>query len=127
MFQRILKSLTIALVVGLALPVHAALAKQVDDQMVAAVQTSNQSPIVSEKTAGLYQITQPVSSKPLVSEKTAGLAQPFSTSTQPVLVSTNNGFDWSDAGIGAGALFGTMLVGAAGALTLRRHRGTLAH
>jgi hypothetical protein len=142
MSRRIFKTLLVATVVGLAYPVQAAVAKQVDDQMVAAVQTSS-SPIVSEKTAGLVQVTQ---SAPLVSEKTAGLTQvthtsspvlpseitsglvqPFTHSEQPVLVSTHDGFDWSDASIGAGALFGTMLLGAAGALTLRRHRGTLAH
>ena len=144
MSRRILKTLTIALVLGIAYPVQAAVAKQVDDQMVAAVQTSS-TPIVSEKTAGLLQVTQstapivsektagltqnvqPVSSTPLVSEKTTGLVQPFTHSEQPVLISTRDSFDWSDAGIGAGALFGTMLIGAAGALTLRRHRGTLAH
>jgi hypothetical protein len=143
MSRRIFKTLLVATVVGLAYPVQAAVAKQVDDQMVAAVQTSS-SPIVSEKTAGLVQVTQ---AAPLVSEKTAGLTQvtntsspvvpseitsglvqPFSHTDQPVLISTHdNGFDWSDASIGAGALFGTMLLGAAGALTLRRHRGTLAH
>ena len=139
MFQRILKSLTIALVIGIAFPVQAAVAKQVDDQMVAAVQTST--PLVTENTAGQNQILQSV---PLVSENTAGQnlvsqpsvalvsenthgQQPLSPAAEPVLVSTNDGFDWSDAGIGAGALFGTMLVGAAGVLTLRRHRGTLAH
>jgi hypothetical protein len=144
MSRRIFKTLMVAAVVGLAYPVQAAVAKQVDDQMVAAVQTSSSpivsektaglvqvtqsAPLVSEKTAGLYQIVQPVSSTPLVSEKTTGLVQPFTHSQEPVLISTSdNGFDWSDAGIGAGALFGTMLVGAAGALTLRRHRGTLAH
>jgi hypothetical protein len=144
MSRRILKTLLVATVIGLAYPVQAAVAKQVDDQMVAAVQTSSSpivsektagliqdtqstAPLVSEKTAGLYQDVQPVSSAPLVSEKTTGLVQPFSNTEQPVLISTDNGFDWSDAGIGAGALFGTMLVGAAGALTLRRHRGTLAH
>ncbi|HEY2940608.1 MAG TPA: hypothetical protein VGJ27_12425 [Gaiellaceae bacterium] len=145
MSRRIFKTLMVATVVGLAYPVQAAVAKQVDDQMVAAVQTSS-SPIVSEKTAGLFQATQstapivseklagltpvvqPVSSTPIVSEKTTGLVQPFTHSEQPVLISTSdNSFDWSDAGIGAGALLGTMLVGAAGALTLRRHRGTLAH
>jgi hypothetical protein len=67
------------------------------------------------------------SSRPVASEISTGLRQP-SSHIEPVLVSNNDdGFNWSDAGIGAGALFGTMLLGAAGALTLRRHRGTLAH
>jgi hypothetical protein len=143
MFRRILIALPIAVVFGVTFSVQAALAKPVDDQMVAAVQSSSR-PIVSEKTAGLFQATE---SAPLVSEKTAGLTQvtepstsavrpseittglvqPFSHSAEPIAVSTDDGFSWSDAGIGAAALFGTMLLGAAGALTLRRHRGTLAH
>ena len=142
MSRRILKSLPIALVVGLAFPVQAAVAKQVDDQMVAAVQTSSSpitsektaglvqvvqpAPLVSEKTAGLTQITQPSTSPLIVSEKTTGLVQPF-TADHTTLVASNNSFDWGDAGIGAGALFGTMLLGAAGVLALRRHHGTLAH
>jgi hypothetical protein len=123
MSRRILKSLPIALVLGLAYPVQAAVAKPVDDQMSAAVVQTSSSPITSEKTAGLVQVVQPA---PLVSEKTTGLVQPF-TADHTTLVATNDSFDWGDAGIGAGALFGTMLLGAAGVLTLRRHRGTLAH
>ena len=127
MSRRIFKTLLVATVVGLAYPVQAAVAKQVDDQMVAVVQVTQSAPLVSEKTAGLTQVTN-TSSPVLPSEITSGLVQPFSHTEQPVLISTNdNGFDWSDASIGAGALFGTMLLGAAAAWTLRRHRGTLAH
>jgi hypothetical protein len=154
MSRRIFIALPLALVVGLAFSVQSAMAIKVGDPGYAAVQTSS-APIVSEKTAGLIQVSQssvPVgltqaehralmlrsealnskyglgqSSAPLVSEKTTGLVQPFSHTAQPVTVSTDDGFNWSDAGIGAAALFGTMLLGAAGALTLRRHRGTLAH
>jgi hypothetical protein len=75
---------------------------------------------------GLGKFAPTVSSSPITSEKTTGLVQPFSAHDEPVVVS-NDGFDWGDAGIGAAALFGTMLLGAAGALTIRRHRGTLAH
>jgi hypothetical protein len=77
----------------------------------------------------LYASANTVStSRPVSSEVSSGIVQPFSHSTQPVLVTNNDdGFTWSDAGIGAAALFGTMLLGAATALTLRRHRGTLAH
>lgn len=142
MTRRILIALPIALVVGLAFSAQSAWAIKVGDAGVAAVQPSS-APIVSEKTAGLVQATQ---SAPLVSEKTAGLTQvtepsssvrpseittglvqPFSHSAEPVAVSTDDGFNWGDAGIGAAAVFGMMLLGAAGALTLRRHRGTLAH
>jgi hypothetical protein len=144
MYRRILIALPIAVVVGLALSVQSAMAIKVGDPGVAAVQpssspivsektagllqvTQSTSPLISEKTAGLTQVTQPSSSPVVVSEKTTGLVQPLSHSTQPVLVSTRDGFDWGDAGIGAAALFGTMLLGAAGALTIRRYRGTLAH
>ena len=145
MSRRILVALPLALIVGLAFSVQSAMAIKVGDPGFAAVQNSSApivsektaglvqathaAPLVSEKTAGLYQTSQPTSSSPvIVSEKTTGLVQPFTHSTEPVVVSNNDdGFNWSDAGIGAGALFGTMLLGAAGALTLRRHRGTLAH
>jgi hypothetical protein len=125
MSRRILIALPIALVVGLAFSVQSAMAIKVGDPGVAAVRTSS-TPIVSEKTAGLGQISQPSFSRVRASEVTTGLVQPLSHSTQPV-ASTDDGFNWGDAGIGAAALFGTMLLGAAGALTLRRHRGTLAH
>jgi hypothetical protein len=144
MTRRILIALPIALVVGLAFSVQSAMAIRVGDPGGAAVATSSapivsektagltqvtqSAPIVSEKLAGLTQVTEPSASPVLPSEITTGLVQPLSHSTQPVAVSTNDdGFNWSDAGIGAAALFGTMLLGAAGALTLRRHRGTLAH
>ena len=56
---------------------------------------------------------------PIASEKLAGLdLQPASTVT-----STSDGFDWNDAGIGAGlALVGLLGVGAV--LTVRRHGDT---
>jgi hypothetical protein len=51
------------------------------------------------------------SSKPIVSEKIGGLQLPApSTTTQ--IASSGSEFDWSDAGIGAGVVFGTLLLGA---------------
>jgi hypothetical protein len=49
---------------------------------------------------------------------------PLGTNYEPVQVVSNpsNGFDWGDAGIGAGAVFGVMLLGA-GALLAARHVG----
>jgi hypothetical protein len=126
MSRRVLTALTVALALGLVFPLGSAMARQVDDQGygVSVAQTSK--PLVSEKTAGLYQqATQ--SSAPIVSEKTAGLVQPFSSTDTVAVPSTDDGFNWGDAGIGAAVVFGTMLLGTAGALTLRRHRGTLAH
>jgi hypothetical protein len=154
MSRRILIALPIALVVGLAFSVSSALAIRVGDPLYAPVQTSS-APIVSEKTAGLVQASHsnvPVgftkaeyralmlrsqaldrmyglgqSSRPAVSsEVSTGVVQPFSHTAQPV-AATDDGFNWGDAGIGAAAVFGTMLLGAASVLTLRRYRGTLAH
>ena len=124
MSRRILIALPIALVVGLAFSVSSALAIRVGDPLYAPVQTSS-APIVSEKTAGLIQASH--STRPVVaSEVSTGVVQPFSHTAQPV-AATDDGFNWGDAGIGAAAVFGTMLLGAASVLTLRRYRGTLAH
>jgi hypothetical protein len=66
-----------------------------------------------------YGVGAVQSSKPLVSEKIGGLQlQPSSTQAEVV---AGNGFDWSDAGIGAAFVFGTMLLGAGLLLTVRRH------
>jgi hypothetical protein len=63
---------------------------------------------------------QAVVSKPLVSEKVAGLRLPAPTTT--VVASTGDGFDWNDAGIGAAFVLGTMLLGTASLVTIRRHQ-----
>jgi hypothetical protein len=82
------------------------------------------SPLVSEKTAGLFRAPQP---SPLVSEKTAGLWQgPARVSSPPVLASAESGFDWGDAGIGAGVALASLLAASAGGVAIRR-RGVLAH
>jgi hypothetical protein len=49
---------------------------------------------------------------------------PLGTNYEPVQVVSNpsNGFDWGDAGIGAGTVFAVMLLGA-GALLAARHVG----
>ena len=40
---------------------------------------------------------------------------------------STGGFGWDDAGIGAGLVFGVLLVGAASLVTIRRNRRPLAH
>ena len=55
--------------------------------------------------------------KPLVSEKLAGL------DLQPVTKSTSDGgFNWSDAGIGAALALGFVVLGVGSLLTVRQHR-----
>jgi hypothetical protein len=146
MFTRILKTLTIAVAVGALFPIQAAVASPVGEDALPVGVAQKATPVVSEKTAGLYQVSRsstPVaseitsgltqvtssqSSRPLISsEKTTGLFQPLSSPQTFAIASPDNGFDWSDAGIGAGVVVGMMLLGAAGVLTVRRHRGTLAH
>jgi hypothetical protein len=40
---------------------------------------------------------------------------------------STGGFDWDDAGIGAGVVLGALLVGATSVLVIRRNRSPLAH
>jgi len=137
MSTRILKTLTLALVLG-GVFAGSAVAMQIAEPSIYSVSSSR--PIVSEKTAGLTAAVpaapvivseklsglRPVSQieTPLVSEKTFGLGLP---SQSPELVaSTGSGFDWNDAGIGAGLMFAVLLALSGAALTLRRH-GPLAH
>jgi hypothetical protein len=147
MFQRVLMSVSLTVVFSLAIFVQAALAKPVSSQVM------QQSPIVSEKVAGLnlgVQSQTPVSmtkaeyraliirgealnrkyaverSAPIVSEKIGGLQLP-STSTTTYVAAGGSEFDWSDAGIGAGFVFGTMILGAGLVLTLRRRHYPIAH
>jgi hypothetical protein len=141
MFQQVLKSLTVAVALGLMFAVQAAVASPTGEDVLGVGVTRTSVPLVSENTTGQNQISQPAAklvsenaagmtrvSQPsvrLVSENTTGQNHPVSA--QPALASTRNGFDWSDAGIGAAVVFGTMLLGTASVVTIRRHRTTLAH
>src|SRR6266496_4427049 len=102
MSTRILKTLTLALVLG-GVFAGSAVAMQIAEPSIYSVSSSR--PIVSEKPSGLRPVSQ--IETPLVSEKTFGLGLP---SQSPELVaSTGSGFDWNDAGIGAGLMFAVLL------------------
>ena len=45
----------------------------------------------------------------------------------PSRPASTGGFGWDDAGIGAGVMFGTLLVGTAGVVSIRRNRRPIAH
>ena len=77
----------------------------------------------SEGLNRIYGVGQ--SSKPIVSEKLGGFELPPPSSTQ--VASSGDEFDWNDAGIGAAAVFGTVLLGAGLVLTIRRREFPLAH
>ena len=49
------------------------------------------------------------------------------TSTPNPVVSSDGGFDWNNAGIGAAFVLGAMLLGVASVATRRRHHRPLAH
>jgi hypothetical protein len=147
MFQRILISASLTVVFSLAIFVQVASAKPVSSEVM------QQSPIVSEKVGGLnlgVQSQTPASmtkaeyralvirgealnrkyaveqSAPIVSEKIGGLQLP-STSTTTYVASSGSEFDWNDAGIGAGFVFGTIVLGAGLVLTVRRRHYPIAH
>jgi hypothetical protein len=77
----------------------------------------------SEGLNRIYGVGQ--SSKPIVSEKLGGFELPPPSSTQ--VASSGEEFDWNDAGIGAAAVFGTVLLSAGLVLTIRRREFPLAH
>jgi hypothetical protein len=59
-----------------------------------------------------------------VSERSNGVQGPDPSLVPTVAVSTSNGFDWTDAGVGAStALVAALLLGI-GILFTRRHQGT---
>jgi hypothetical protein len=140
MFKRILKTLTVTLALFAVFTGSAAAMVMVQQSDFGTTQSSR--PIVSEKLAGLNPATQ-VQVQPIVSEKVAGL-QPVSPSERPLVsekvaglrlsqpevtlaASTGGGFDWNDAGIGAGVAFAALLAAMVGTMTLRRHHGQIAH
>jgi hypothetical protein len=149
MYKRTFKTLILALGLGVAIPVQAALGMPTDNtggRVVVAqpstvltseklvglnLQAQGSAAIVSEKTAGLNlstpQLSTPQSSGPVVSEKTAGLNVPATALPEPVLVSAGDGFDWSDAGVGGAVVFGSLLAALAAAGAVRHRHAHLAH
>ena len=78
---------------------------------------SSSAPLVSEKTAGLFRVERPA----LASEKTTGLWRaPVPVSVTSPVARPDGGFDWSDAGMGAGITLASLLFASAGALAIRR-------
>ena len=73
-----------------------------------------------------YGLGQYAQTPTVVSEKTQGLVQP--TQSEPsAVVSSDNQFNWGDAGIGAGAIFVGIMVAAGAALMVRHRHTPIAH
>ena len=62
--------------------------------------------------------SQQTDTTPLVSEKLSGLGVGEPTTT----ASSDRGFDWNDAGIGAALAFGFVVLGVGSLLTVRQHQ-----
>jgi hypothetical protein len=149
-----LKTLLAAAVIALAIPVQAAVAKPTSASRGPAV-VERSTPVVSEKVAGLNlqaqpaapvgvgtldpwqqnlnarvkyaQVSDPWALNLFARESHRDSAQVTKGPAPAASVDFFSGFDWTDAGIGAAFAFGTMLVGAAGVVAIRRHHGPLAH
>jgi hypothetical protein len=154
MRKRTLKTLLAAGLVALAIPVQAAVGMPTSDSGGPAV-VQRSTPVVSEKVAGLdLDLPQaaPITIGTLdpwqqnlnARAKYAQVSDPWALnlfarqshrdgehltagSAPTTSVVSTGGFDWADAGIGAAFVFGTMLLGAACVMTIRRHHGPLAH
>ena len=78
--------------------------------------------IVSDKLGeiGAWAVPSPqqTDATPLVSEKLAGLDLPPATTT----TSSDDGFNWNDAGIGAALAFGFVVLGVGSLLTRQHHK-----
>ena len=74
--------------------------------------TSTQQPIIREKLGEIGAWAVPSTSR---------------TSMPTAVVSSDDGFDWNNAGIGAAFVLGAMLLGFASLATRRRHHGPVAH
>jgi len=106
--------------------------------LVVAVPTSNAKPVSSQPLVGSadpwlqnlnaqrrFENVQAVD--PWQSNLFARKAYETRTVSAPTESVSTGGFGWDDAGIGAGVVIGTLLVGAASVVTIRRTRGPLAH
>ena len=137
MYKRFLVSMTVIVAFSMAIFVQATSAKPIPGihpLSSSSQQNPSQAPsgmnnaefhaliIRSEALNHKYGVVQ---SKPIVSEKIGGLELPPPSTTQ--VASSESDFDWGDAGIGAGVVFGTMLLGAGLLLTVRRRGYPIAH
>jgi len=93
----------------------------------------SQRPIIREKLGEIGAWAVPstsTTSTPIIREKLGEIgawAVPATTSTLAPVVSSDNGFDWNNTGIGAAFVLIAMLLGVASLATRRRHHRPVAH
>ena len=71
--------------------------------------------------AKTYERLQPTVA---ISERSNGVKGPDPSLVPQVALATSNGFDWTDAGVGASTAFAAVLLLGIGFLFTRRHQGT---
>jgi hypothetical protein len=79
----------------------------------------------SPLTDGPAQASQPSDdrSEPLITRRDGSRAVPFRVYDSPSSASSDEGFDWADATIGAGAALMAAIALLAGSIAIRRRRG----
>ena len=97
----------------------------------------SQQPIIREKLGEIGAWAVPSTStsstqQPIIREKLGEIGawavpSTSTTSTPTPVVSSDDGFGWNNAGIGAAFVLGAMLLGAASLATRRRHHRPVAH
>jgi hypothetical protein len=95
----------------------------------------SQQPIIREKLGEIGAWAVPSTStastqQTIIREKLGEIgawAVPATTSTPAPVVSSDDGFDWKNTGIGAAFVLGAMLLGLMSSATRRRHHGPVAH
>ena len=149
MYKRTLKTLLVASVIGVAIPVQAAMGMPTSDSGGAVVvqkstpavgpnlPVQQAAPIVIGKLdpwqqnlnarAKYAQVSDPWALNLFARQSHRDSGQTTAGLSRTVSVVATGGFDWADAGIGAAFVFGIMFLGAASVVTIRRHHGPLAH
>jgi hypothetical protein len=154
MYKRTFKTLLAASVIGVAIPVQAAMGMPTDHSGGPVV-VQKSTPVVWEKVPGLngpVQQAAPIVGGTLdpwqqnlnAQAKYAQVSDPWALNLfarqsyrdsgqttaglpRTVSVVATGGFEWADAGIGAAFVFGIVLLGSASLVTIRRNHGPLAH
>jgi len=151
MYKRFLRTATVAFALGAAIPVPAAFAMHAIDSGGAAVSASSGGQSLGLHKSGFTFGSSPSLNRYVAPSASQGASQArlhksgFAFGSSPSLnryvtpsagqtasqskaatPSSDNGFNWGNAGIGAGILLASLLVVTAGALALRRQR-PLAH
>jgi hypothetical protein len=95
-----------------------AMAKATEPQLITPLQADG---LRWQAMARFYQAQQ---QNQAISERSNGVKGPDPSLVPQVALSTSNGFDWTDAGIGASTVFGAVLLLGIALMLTRRHQHT---